>query len=78
MTREQKMRKRKEVGKTYTYKANPFKKGTDEYREEQWNRRQKNVSHKTPTQKWTSIMAKLENRLLEEKMKRNQKGKTRK
>ena len=63
MTREEKMNKRREAGKTYTYKPNPFSKGSDEYREEQWNRAHKNVSHKTPFAKWTSVMAKMENQL---------------
>lgn len=63
MTREEKMNKRRESGKTYKYKSNTFPKDSDEYREEQWNRAHKNVSHKTPIAKWTSIMAKLENQL---------------
>ena len=60
MTREEKMNKRREAGKTYKYKPNPFPKGSDEYYDEQWNRSHKNVSHKTPFARWTSIMAKLE------------------
>lgn len=67
MTREEKMNKRKEVGKTYKYKPNPFPKGSDEYYEEQWNRRHKNVSHKTPFARQTSIMQKLDNQLEAEK-----------
>ena len=67
MTREEKMNKRREAGKTYTYKSNPFPKDSYEYREEQWNRARKNVSHKTPFAKWTSVMAKLENQLEAEK-----------
>lgn len=63
MTREQKMNKRREEGKTYTYKSNPFKKGTKEYRKEAKERALKNVSHKTPVARWTSIMAKLDNQL---------------
>ena len=63
MTREEKMNKRREAGKTYKYKPNPFPKGSDEYYEEQWDRSHKNVSHKTPFARWTSIMAKLENQL---------------
>ena len=65
MTREEKMNKRREAGKTYKYKPNPFPKGTDEYREEQWNRVHKNVSHKTPLAKFDSIMKKMENELEE-------------
>ena len=63
MTREEKMNKSREAGKTYKYKPNPFPKGSDEYYDEQWNRLHKNVSHKTPFARWTSIMAKLGNRL---------------
>ena len=63
MTREEKMNKRREAGKTYKYKPNPFPKGSDEYYDEQWDRSHKNVSHKTPFARWTSIMAKLGNRL---------------
>ena len=63
MTREEKMNKRRETGKTYTYKPNPFKKGTWEYRMEARKRAEKNVSHKTPFARWTSIMAKMENQL---------------
>ena len=63
MTREEKMNKRREAGKTYKYKPNPFPKGSDEYYDEQWYRSHKNVSHKTPFARWTSIMAKLENQL---------------
>ena len=63
MTREEKMNKRRETEKTYTYKPNPFKKGTLEYHMEARKRAEKNVSHKTPFARWTSIMAKMENQL---------------
>ena len=63
MTREEKMNNRREAGKTCTYKPNPFKKGTWEYRMEARKRAEKNVSHKTPFARWISIMAKLENQL---------------
>ena len=42
MTREEKMNKRREAGKTYTYKPNPFKKGTWEYHMEARKRAEKN------------------------------------
>ena len=79
MTREEKMNKRREAGKTYKYKPNPFPKGSDEYYEEQWDRSHKNVSHKTSFARWTSIMAKLENQLESERKaakekKENKKG----
>ena len=79
MTREEKMNKRREAGKTYKYKPNPFLKGSDEYYDEQWDRSHKNVSHKTPFARWTSIMAKMENQLEAERKaakekKENKKG----
>lgn len=79
MTREEKMNKRREAGKTYKYKPNPFPKGSDEYYEEQWNREYKNVSRKTSFARWTSIMAKMENELETQKRavkeKKEKKGK---
>ena len=63
MTREEKMNKRRGAGKNYTYKPNLFPKGSDEYYDEQWDKSHKNVSHKTPFARWTSIMAKMENQL---------------
>ena len=75
MAREEKMNKRREAGKTYTYKPNPFKKGTWEYRMEARKRAEKNVSHKTPFARWTSIMAKLENQLAKEKTEKSKKAK---
>lgn len=79
MTREEKMNKRREAGKTYKYKPNPFPKGSDEYLEEQWNRAYKNVSRKTSFARWTSIMAKMENELEAQKKvakeKKEKKGK---
>ena len=38
-------------------------------------RAEKNVSHKTPFARWTSIMAKLENQLAKEKAEKNKKVK---
>ncbi len=70
MTREQKMNKRKEEGKTFTYKPNPFREGTREYFEEQLKRSQKNVSHKTYFSKIRSLEAKLDNMIFKEKMKK--------
>lgn len=68
MTREERMNKRREAGKTYSYKPNPFVKGSEGWREEQYKRTNKNVSRKTPTARWTSIMAKLENQLVKERL----------
>lgn len=75
MTREEKMNKRREAGKTYSYKPNPFPKGTDEWRDEQYARANKNVSHKTSVARWTSIMTKLENQLTKEKLERSKRKK---
>lgn len=70
MTREQKMNRRRELGKTYSYKPNPFSEGTKEYYHEQRDRARKNVSHKTRISKLKSVMAKLDNRLAKEKEER--------
>ena len=75
MTREERMNKRREAGKTYSYKPNPFPKGSDEWRDEQYARANKNISHKTPTARWTSILAKLENQLAKEKLERSKRKK---
>ena len=69
MTREERMSRRREVGKGYTYKPNPYPKNSREYIEEKAMRAFKNVSHKLPTAKMTSITAKLENFLAEEEAK---------
>lgn len=71
MTREQRMNKRREAGKTYVYKQNPFKKGTNEYHKEAKKRALKNVSRKTPYARLVSIMAKLDNQLAKEKEERS-------
>lgn len=70
MTRDQKMNRRRELGKTYSYKPNPFSEGTREYYEEQLTRPGKNTSHKTRISKLKSVMAKLNNRLTKEKEER--------
>lgn len=69
MTREEKMNRRREAGKGYTYNPNPYPKNSREYIEEKTMRSAKNVSHKLPTAKMTSIMAKLKNFLAEEETK---------
>lgn len=69
MTREERMNRRREAGKGYTYKPNPYPKNSREYIEEKATRAFKNVSHKLPTAKMTSIMAKLKNFLAEEEAK---------
>lgn len=71
MTREQRMNKRKETGKTYVYRPNPFEKGTKEYQKEAKERALKNVSHKTPYARMVSLMDKLDNQLAKEKEERS-------
>ena len=63
MNRVEKMNKRREVGKVYEYKKNPYKTGTVENTHEAADRAGKNVSHKLPVAEWKSIMAKLKNEL---------------
>ena len=75
MTREQKMNRRRELGKTYSYKPNPFSEGTKEYYHEQRDRARKNVSHKTRISEWKSVMAKLNYRLAKKKEERVKKTK---
>lgn len=75
MTREQKMEKRKLAGKSYAYSPNPYIKGTKEYDREVRERAAKNVSRKTPTARWTSLMAKLDNQLEKEKMEKTKANK---
>lgn len=58
-----KFAKRKENGKTYTYKANPFPKDSEAYIKEQNERSLKNKGHKTDFSKFVSIMAKLQNKI---------------
>lgn len=63
-----KFAKRKEEGKTYEYKANPYQKGTDEFVIEIQNRHEKytNSGTKTDFQKFVSTMKKLDNWLKDE------------
>ena len=55
--------KRKEDGKTYEYKTNPYKKGTEEYVIERDKRHEKYTTSgtKTEVQKFISVMKKLNN-----------------
>lgn len=66
MTREQKMNKRREMGKTYEYSPNPFARDSKEYRREQKRRAAKRSAKKLPFVQMKSIMAKLSNRLAKE------------
>ena len=78
MTRDEKLNKRREAGKTYSYKPNPYEKDTDEWRKEQRIRASKNISRKTPYAKWISDMAKLDNQLDKERAERAEKIKNKK
>lgn len=62
--------KRRAEGNNYVYKPITFAKGTEDYYEELHKRSRKNVSNKTPLQKITSIMRKLDNELEREKQKK--------
>lgn len=65
MSREEKMNRRREAGKTYEYKPNPYPKKSREYWKERRERASKNVDHRLPYTKMQSIMAKLRNELAE-------------
>ena len=67
MTREEKMAKRREAGKTYLYEPNPFPRGSQEYLEEQSARRHKNISHKPEFVKWRSVWSKINKDFTEQK-----------
>ena len=66
-TREERMNKRKEAGKIYTYKKNPFEKGTSEWLEEEISRSEKRKFKKLPFAHRRSVFAKLDNRINKEK-----------
>lgn len=59
--------KRREEGKAYEYKPNPYDKDSKKRNEKRryWNehrvRAEKNVDHRDPVSKWRSIMRKLQN-----------------
>ena len=62
-----KFAKRREEGKAYEYKPNPYEEGTNEYNREVLSRMDKNKYHKTEFQRWRSIFAKLDNEIELEK-----------
>lgn len=74
MTREQKMERRKTMGKTYVYKPNPYDKSSREFRVEAEKRSRKNKSHRSPVVQITSIMSKLDNEVTD-KQKSDKKNK---
>lgn len=73
MAREEKMVKRRETGKSYSYKKNPYKKGTKEYAKEKAIRKEKNLSKKMECVHIRSIMSKLNYQLEKESQKRAKK-----
>lgn len=54
---------RRYSGDGYVYQKNPYSPGTREYKMEQYERSQKNVSHEVPLQIWTSAMRKVQNQI---------------
>lgn len=67
MTREERMQKRRDAGKVYTYKKNPYEKGTKEWVKEECARAEKRKSKKPHYAKMTSVFAKLDNELAAKK-----------
>ena len=65
--RKAKFAKRREEGKAYEYKPNPYKEGTNEYNRETLQRFDKTQNKKTEFQRWRSIFAKLDNEIELEK-----------
>lgn len=72
MTREEKMNKRREQGKTYQYQPNPYPKGSKEYERERRARAEKvkNSGNKSHYAKMRSLDAKLDNYLREQEKRR--------
>lgn len=64
--RMERFAKRREEGKSYEYKPNPYKEGTDEYIMEESNRASKK-SARLDIAKYDSLMAKLDYQLKKEK-----------
>lgn len=63
----EKFAKRKEEGKTYTYKPIPFAKDSKEYIKEKNLRARKNYTHRPALAIYESVMKKLDNELLKQK-----------
>ena len=78
MKREEKMQKRRDAGKTYSYKKNPYTEGSKEYRDECKKRDEKNKSKKLHYSKMISIFAKLDNRIEAEKEEKAKKAREKK
>lgn len=71
--REERFRMRKEAGKGYTYKPNPYNPESEDKEErkafalEQKKRSEKNVDRRLPLQKMTSVLAKLDRNIAVQK-----------
>lgn len=65
--RQAKFAKRREEGKAYKYKANPYTEGTIEYYNERTLRAEKNKCNKVEYARLRSIFAKLDNWLSKQK-----------
>ena len=65
--RAAKFAKRREDGKAYEYKPNPYKKGTKEYARERRERAAKNKPKKTEFERMKSIFTKLDNEISKQK-----------
>lgn len=77
MTREERMQKRRDAGKVYTYKKNPYEKGTKEWVKEELARAEKRKSKKTHYAKMASVFAKLDNELAKAELAAKKKSKKR-
>ena len=71
-----KFKKRKKENKTYKYCAIPFEKDSLEYNREKQKRAEKNKSKKLPISQFDSLMQKLENEILEQKILEKKKQQT--
>ena len=72
--RQAKFSAKREAGKAYEYKANPYKKGSRDWKREKRAREEKRIAsmRKLPLARLTSIFAKLDNRMaIEKEVKKN-------
>ena len=67
--RQAKFSAKREAGKAYEYKANPYKKGSRDWKHEKRAREEKRIAsmRKLPLARLTSIFAKLDNKMAIEK-----------
>lgn len=59
--RQERFKKKREEGRSYEYKKNPYKEGTAEYEHERLVREEKNRSSRLPYARLDSLFAKLDN-----------------